>query len=208
MTRSILVFLVLFSTTFVLGQNYAELNEKLTNQRFETLRALLDYRFKGGSGEFERVFLKHVAYTEPARKNCVVGTVVVTFTVSCDNEISELKLRNPMHYGLNEEIQKFIEATEGMWNTCQDEKYTRFEVPMLFTLKGTETSARGFLTLVGENPGFLCRSDSYFMERFEKYSRKGKRKKALDMLDQLMRRDPYNNSFYELKNELLSGEAK
>lgn len=208
MTRTILFLMALFSTTLVFGQNLDEFNEKLTNQRYETLRTMLDYRFKGGSGEFERVFLKHVNYTDAARKNCVVGTVVVTFTVSCDNEISELKLRNPMHYGLNEELQKFLEATLDRWNTCQDEKYTRFEIPVLFTLKGTETGARGFLTLVGDNPGFICRSDSYFMERFEKYKRKGKKKKAIEMLDQLIRRDPYNNTFYDLKRELLQNETK
>lgn len=198
--------MVLFSTQFVWGQNLDELNEKLTNQRFEIQRTILNYRFRGGSGEFERVFFKQVNYTEEARKNCVVGVVIMTFTVSCDNIISDLKMRNPMHYGLNEELQKFLEATEDSWNTCQDEKYTRFEIPVLFTLKGTETNARGFLTLIGDSPGFTCRSDEYYMERFEKYNSKGRKMKALEMLDQLIRRDPYNNSFYDLKRELLEGE--
>ena len=208
MTRTILFFFVLFSTHIVLGQNSDELNEKLTNQRFETQTTLLNYRFKGGTGEFERVFFQEVNYTAEARKNCVVGVVILTFTVSCDNKISDLKMRNPMHYGLNEELQKFLEATEGRWNTCQDEKYTRFEIPVLFTLKGTETNARGFLTLVGDSPGFTCRSDDYFMERFEKYNSKGKKKKALEMLDQLIRRDPYNNTFLDLKRELLENRNK
>ncbi|MBZ0243949.1 MAG: energy transducer TonB [Bacteroidales bacterium] len=208
MKPTILFFLLLFSTQIVFGQNLEELNERLTNQRFETQSKLLNYRFKGGSGEFERIFFEQVNYTEEARKNCIVGVVILTFTVSCDNNISDLKMRNPMHYGLNEELQKFIEATEGRWNTCQDEKYTRFEIPVLFTLKGTETSARGLLTLLGESPGFACRSDQYFMERFERYKRKGKVKKALENLDQLIRRDPYNNTFYDLKRELLEGETK
>ncbi len=58
---------------------------------FETQRSLLNYRFKGGSGEFERVFFQEVNYTEEARKNCIVGVVIMTFTVSCNNEISDLK---------------------------------------------------------------------------------------------------------------------
>ncbi len=208
MARMILFFLVLFSTPIAWAQDLNELNKKLTDQRFETQRTILNYRFKGGSGEFERVFFQQVIYTEEARKNCVVGVVIMTFTVSCDNVISDLKMRNPMHYGLNEELQKFIEATEGRWNTCQDEKYTRFEIPVLFTLEGTETNARGLLTLVGDSPGFSCRSDSYYMERFEKFKSKGKKMKAIEMLDQLIRRDPYNNSFYDLKRDLLQGETE
>lgn len=207
MVRMILILLFALNMPFLWAQNPDALSEKLTNQRFETQRSLLNYRFKGGSGEFERVFFQEVNYTEEARKNCIVGVVIMTFTVSCNNEISDLKMRNPMHYGLNEELQKFIEATEGRWNTCQDEKYTRFEIPVLFTLEGTETNARGLITLVGQSPGFSCRSDNYFMERFEKFRKKGKKMKALDMLDQLIRRDPYNNTLYDLKRQLLEGET-
>lgn len=207
MVRMILILLFALNMPLLWAQNPDALSEKLTNQRFETQRSLLNYRFKGGSGEFERVFFQEVNYTEEARKNCIVGVVIMTFTVSCNNEISDLKMRNPMHYGLNEELQKFIEATEGQWNTCQDEKYTRFEIPVLFTLEGTETNARGLITLVGQSPGFSCRSDNYFMERFEKFRNKGKKMKALDMLDQLIRRDPYNNTLYDLKRQLLEGET-
>ncbi len=82
-----------------------------------------------------------------------------------------------------------------------------FEIPVLFTLEGTETNARGLITLVGQSPGFSCRSDNYFMERFEKFRNKGKKMKALDMLDQLIRRDPYNNTLYDLKRQLLEGET-
>jgi hypothetical protein len=206
--RTVLLVILICFAFGIKAQDQDALHQQLTNQRFETMRSLLDYRFKGGSGEFERMFLKTAEYTDEARKNCVVGTVIMTFTVSCDNVISELKFRNPMHYGLNETLQQFMEATEGMWNECQDEKYTRFEIPVLFTLKNTETNARGFITLVGDSPGFTCRSDSYYLERFEKYKAKGKKKKALEMLDQLMHRDPYNTRFHDLKRELLNTKSE
>lgn len=206
MARKILFLIALMVSQLIMAQSVDELNEKLINQRFETLSTILNYRFKGGAGEFERVFLTQVNYTEQARRNCVIGIVIMTFTVSCDNEISDLKFRNPMHHGLNEELQKFLESTDGKWNSCQDEKYTRFEVPVLFNLKGTETNGRGFLTLVGDSPGFTCRGDDYYIERFEKYKNKGRKKKALEVLDQLIRRDPYNNTYYEQKRQLLSNE--
>ncbi len=51
-----LILLFAFSMPLLWAQNPDALHEKLTNQRFETQRNLLNYRFKGGSGEFERVF--------------------------------------------------------------------------------------------------------------------------------------------------------
>jgi hypothetical protein len=200
--------LVLLSFSFLLrAQDEQILHQQLAEERLETLRQVLNYRFKGGAGEFERVMNSLIDYTPEARKNCVIGTMILKFTVSCDNELGDLSLRNPLHYGLNEKVQEFMGATKGMWNTCQDDRYTRFEVPVLFTLEGTETSARGLVTIIGETPGFTCRSDAWFFERYEKFKEKGKSKKALEMLDQLLRRDPYNNTYYELKRELLGAEA-
>lgn len=205
--RILIVLLLMSFTILIKAQEQHELHQQLTNERFETLRKILDYRFKGGSGEFERVMLSMVEYTPEARKNCVVGTMILMFTVSCDNTLGELSLRNPLHHGLNEQVQEFLKSTDGMWNTCQNEKYTRFEVPVLFTLEGTETSARGLITVVAEDPGFTCRSDAWHIDRYEKFKEKGRTKKALEMLDLLIRRDPYNNSYYELKRQLLGAEA-
>lgn len=180
-----------------------DLQNQLKEERFATLKHILDYRFKGGSGEFERVFFSTVTYPENAKNNCIIGTTILSFTVSCDNELGNFSLRNPLHYGLNEELQKFLSATTGMWNTCHDDKYTKFEVPVFFNLKGTETGAKGFLTLEEENPGFSCKDDSYYMQQFERLRDKKKVNKALKMLDQLIRRDPYNTSFYDMKRELI-----
>jgi hypothetical protein len=205
--RTIFVLALLGFSFLLRAQDQQNLHQQLTNERFETLRKILDYRFKGGSGEFERVMLNMVEYTPEARKNCVVGTMILTFTVSCDNTLGDLSLRNPLHHGLNEQVQEFLKATDGMWNTCQDEKYTRFEIPVLFTLEGTETAARGLITIEAEDPGFTCRSDAWHLDRYEKYKEKGRNNKALEMLDLLIRRDPYNNSYYELKRQLLGAET-
>ena len=205
--RTIFILCLLSFSFLLRAQDQQVLHQQLAEERLQTLRKVLNYRFKGGAGEFERVMVSMVEYTAEARKNCIIGTMIMKFTVSCDNELGDLSLRNPLHYGLNEKVQEFLESTKGMWNSCQDDRYTRFEVPVLFTLEGTETSARGLVTIIGETPGFNCRSDAWHLERYEKYKEKGKSKKALEMLDQLLRRDHYNNNYYELKRELLGVEA-
>lgn len=176
----------------------------LSQSRNKNISHMLDYRYKGGSGAFEGELLKHVSYTQEALANCVVGTVILSFTVGCDNKISDLRMRNPLHYGLNEKIQEFFNATEGQWNSCNDERYTRFEVPILFTIKNTETNATGFVIVEGEGKGLRCKSDAYYLEQFEKWSKKGKIKRALSALDVLIQRDPYNQNNYDLKKSFLS----
>jgi hypothetical protein len=176
----------------------------LSQSRNKNISHMLDYRYKGGSGAFEGELLKHVSYTQEALANCVVGTVILSFTVGCDNKISDLRMRNPLHYGLNEKIQEFFNATEGQWNSCNDERYTRFEVPILFTIKNTETNATGFVIVEGEGKGLRCKSDAYYLEQFKKWSKKGKIKRALSALDVLIQRDPYNQNNYDLKKSFLS----
>lgn len=176
----------------------------LSQSRNKNIRHMLDYRFKGGSGAFEGELLKHVSYTPEALANCVVGTVILSFSVDCDNKISDLRMRNPLHYGLNEKIQAFFKATEGQWNSCTDERYTRFEIPILFTIKNTETNATGFVIVEAEGKGLRCKSDAYYVEQFEKWSKKGKVKRALSALDMLIQRDPYNQNNYDLKKRFLS----
>jgi len=206
--KKTILFLVVMGMALVVGAQEQSLQDRLKAERYQTLKHMLDYRFKGGSGEFEHVFFSTVTYPENAKNNCIIGTTILSFTVSCDNEIGNFSLRNPLHYGLNEELQKFLSATKDMWNTCNDDKYTKFEVPVLFNLIGTETGAKGFLTLEEDNPGFKCKDDSYYFEQFERLREKKKVKKATKMLDMLIRRDPYNTEYYDLKRELIESKSK
>lgn len=169
---------------------------------------MLDYRFKGGSGAFERLLLLHVGYTPEALANCVVGTVILSFTVDCDNKMGEMRMRNPLYFGLNEKLQAFYKATEGQWNSCNDSRYNRFEIPILFTIVNTETNATGFVVVEGESKGLRCKSDAYYFKLFEKYREKGKTKRAIETLDLLIHRDPYQMQYYDLKKALLELPAE
>lgn len=199
----ILVVFLFVGQIFAMAQSDS-LSFNLNESRSKQIRHLLDYRFKGGSGAFERAFFATVDYTTEARKNCIVGTVIVSFTVDCNNVLGDFRMRNPLHVSINEMLQKFYKSTEGQWNQCNDDKYTRFEIPILFTIKGTETDAKGYLVVEAESPGFTCKSDDYYLQQFEKFKSKGKTKRALESLDMLIRRDPYNQKYYDLKKGLLS----
>lgn len=200
---SILVLLI-----FTGWSQSTEMADQISESRNKTIRHQLDFRFKGGSGDFERVFFANVEYSPEARKACIMGVTIMSFKVDCNNKMSDFRLKNPLGYGLNEKMGTFFTSTEGKWNACTDEKYTRFEIPILFVIEGTETGGNGFFVVEGKYPGFKCKNDAYFLEVFEELKGKSKSKKALHALDELIKRDPYNTTYYDMKKEYLKEDKE
>ncbi|MBW7847799.1 MAG: hypothetical protein H3C41_06930 [Bacteroidales bacterium] len=205
--KIILFFGTINFSVFAYSQSDSTLTD-LSASRNKTVQHILDYRFRGGAGEFERLLLQQVKYTPEALSQCVMGTVILSFTVDCDNNMSEMRVRNPMYHGLNEQLQAFYKSTEGMWNRCNDRRYSRFEIPVLFKIEKVETHAGGLFEIEGNSPGVPCRGDDYYFEQYKKNQAKGKTKKALQALDVLIHRDPYNQEYYDLKKNLLLGKEE
>ena len=177
-------------------------------EKNQNIKQLLDYRFKGGSGAFEYAFFSAIEDIPiMAKSECALGTTILIFTVDCDNNLSDLRLRNPLNHGINELIQRFYFSTKEMWNQCHDDKYTQFEIPILFTMEGVAINSNAYLTFEAKRQGFRCKSDTYYRTEFERLKNKSP-KKAVKMLDPLIQRDPYNYDLYELRKILLERQKK
>ncbi len=198
-------FLILVFSALTMGQQ----ENTAAASRFENIKKLLDYRYKGGFYTFEKDFFEQVEYPEMARKNCVIGIVIASFTVDCDGNYNSLKTRmkNPLHYGIEEEISKFLMSTQGHWNICHDKKYTRFEIPIQFTMEGTVTNDEdAAIVFEGKNPGYACTSDSVYYQRAMKYLKKNKLKKAAKNLGILIQRNPFTVEYYDLLKKTITEE--
>ena len=77
----------------------------------------------------------------------------------------------------------------------------------MFTIEGLQTDAKGVITNYAEKEGVKCKCDKYFIEEFQKYKDK-KPKKAQKAIDELIRRNPYNESYIEERNKLLEKTKK
>mgnify|MGYP001208113168 CR=1 FL=1 len=203
------IFIISLIISFYSTLLQSQTTSTAAESRKANLKELLDYRFKGGYYSFEGLFWRTVEYPEVAKKNCVVGILIIRFTVDCEGKIVDLRVTNPLRWGIEAEIQKFINATEGNWNTCEDDKYTKFEVPIQFTINDTETnSTDGMIVYQTELTGYNCKGDSYFKEKLDKALEKGQKKKSLKLLQELIKRDPYNNDYYEIRKSLLDVNKK
>ncbi|MBC8319392.1 MAG: hypothetical protein H8E34_01580 [Bacteroidetes bacterium] len=179
----------------------------ISQARKDNVIELLNYRFKGGYYTFEKIFLQNVTYPPQAIGNCIVGIAIVSFRVSCEGEVYDIRIKTPLGYGIDNEISSFFGKTSGHWNTCKDEKYTKFEVPIQFRLVGTETNTEdALLILEADNPGYVCNSDEYYIKKLQKLINKGKNKRVLQYIDIMIRRNPYNTEYYEMKKKALGGE--
>lgn len=176
--------------------------QSLLKENNRIIKTMLDYRYKGGSGAFERDFFLNVDYNKISRESCTIGTTIMQFTVDCDGTLGEFNIINPLNDYISSQLQKFFLMTEGNWNECQNSDYEYFEVPILFTIEGLETEAIGFITNYDEELGCPCKDDSHFYEEFEKYKNK-KPKKALKAIEELIRRNPYNEFYIEERNKLV-----
>ncbi len=191
---------------FFIGEINAQEYSSVSESRASAIKSILDYRYKGGFYTFEKHFNSTVTFPESAKYNCRIGICVASLNIDCNGEIVEVKLKNPLRLGIDEEITNFFYSTTGNWNKCTYDKYTKFDIPIQFTIRGVETnSTDAVLIIVGEPiPGQSCYDDLYYLEKAEKMMEKRKGKKVLDYLNQLIRRNPYNTEYYEMQKEALS----
>ena len=209
--KVILLFVALSLSSFLSAQNpsvsesgsESESVPEMLRQNNKVIKTMLDYRYKGGSGAFERDFFLHVDYNKISRQSCTIGTTIMMFTVHCDGTLGEFNIINPLNDHINSQLQKFFLMTKDNWNECQNSDYEYFEIPIVFTIEGLETDAVGFITNYDDEVGYPCKNDSHFHEEFQRFKEK-KPKKALDALDELIRRNPYNDLYIHEKDDLLN----
>lgn len=200
---NICVFIFLMAQSLTAKSQEPTVNvQSLLKENNRIIKTMLDYRYKGGSGAFERDFFLNVDYNKISRESCTLGTTIMQFTVKCDGTLGEFNIINPLNDYISSQLQKFFLLTKGNWNECQNSDYEYFEIPILFTIEGLETEAIGFITNYDEELGCPCKDDSHFHKEFEKYKNK-KPKKALRAIEELIRRNPYNEYYIEERNKLI-----
>ena len=197
---SICIFVFLIAQGSSLRAQNSEVS-RILKENNRIIKTMLDYRYKGGSGAFERDFFIHVDYNKISRQSCTIGTTIMQFTVGCDGSLGEFNIINPLNDHLNSQLHKFFLMTQGNWNECQNSDYEYFEIPIVFTIEGIETEAIGFITNIDEQDGCPCKDDSYFHKEFQKHKDR-KPKKALNAINELIKRNPYNETYIEERNAL------
>ncbi len=199
------ISLLILSFLMISAMLPAQVTNSVSESRKKNIIDLLNYRFKGGYYTFEKMFNNNVLFPEELAGSCIMGIVIVSFQVDCSGEFTDFSFKNPIHPTINKELTDFFDLTFGQWNECKDSKYTHFEIPVQFRIRGVETNTTDALLICeGESPGYVCNGDAYYYNKATKLLEKGKAKKATEYIDILIRRDPYNPEYYDMKKDALS----
>ena len=204
MKISVIAFLIFFVfNNFLFSQE----NTSISDSRKANVKKLMDYRFKGGFYTFEKLAIKSLKYPPYNDQICIVGIVLVDIEVDCEGKVVNVIVKNPIGLGVEEDISKFLESTAGKWNTCEDDKYTKVEIPIQYRMENVETNDEDAMVVIyGENKGVVCNDDSYYLEKANKFLEKGNGKKAIPFLNMLIQRNPYNTEYFEMKKKAVELE--
>lgn len=199
------IYLLLICMFLAIDLLMAQEPSSVSESRRANIKKQLDYRYRGGFYTFEKLFNNNVTYPEVLERSCIMGIVIASFEVDCNGELTEFSFKNPIHEQINKEIADFFDLTLGQWNECKDDKYTRFEIPIQFRIKDVETNTTDAIFVCeGESPGYVCNGDDYYYKKATKLLEKGKGKKAMEYIDKLIKHDPFNTEYYDMKKEAIS----
>lgn len=198
---NLLILCILIFSVLLPAQEINSVSES----RKKNIMKQMDYRFKGGYYTFEKIFNNNVTYPEVLEGSCIMGIVIVSFEVDCNGKLTDFAFKNPIHSSIHEEIAEFFDLTIGQWNECKDEKYTRFEIPIQFRIKDVTTNTTdAILVCEKESLGYVCKGDDYYYQKATKFLEKEKGKKAMLHIDMLIKHDPYNPEYYDMKKVAIS----
>lgn len=155
----------------------------------------LNNGFRGGEAPFFEFVGKKLHYPAEARTQGVMGLSVFAFKVNCENQPYDFKFKTKLGFGIEEEVEKVVNATSGSWRSCTDrDSVAWINCKIAFTLNDLYKSKDAFLVLTahGEFPGV---SDDTLISDLEKAIKKDNVEKAMAALTKLVMRFPYNQEY-------------
>jgi len=72
--------------------------------------------FKGGEAALNTFLQKHIVYPEFSSRNCIGGTIYVSFKVQRDGSLREIAVQKGMGIDLDDEAMRVVKMTRGMWS--------------------------------------------------------------------------------------------
>jgi TonB family protein len=160
MTTKFFTFLLILISTITFGQP-----EKIFSIDYES-------QFDSGKQAFVNLILNNISFPEEARENGRQGTVVIGFTLTKDKRIIDIKVKNSVGMGCDEEAIRLLMLTEGKLKTkTNNNEY--FEFLIKFIIADTKDVSK-----------LISKADKLYLK--ENY------KEALIVLDEIVRQSPYN----------------
>ena len=178
----------------------------------------IDYRFKNGKNGFSTFFYQTIDYPLTAMENGIVGNCFIKTTIKPTGEISDISIINPVDSTIDNEVMRVIKLSQKLWKKCDTIDHDQifyiqvafsffFVQPNTFAPKSQEL-AKLFLepiivTIVkkGETKKPILKDDE-LAAKANLYLSANKYPEALPLVNELIKRDPFNIQLYKIRIEI------
>ncbi len=162
-------------------------------------------RYAGGAQAFYQFLGKTLRYPPRAKGTARVGTSIVELTLSSEGKFTNLEVINPLGKGIDEDIMQTFQKTEDQWLalpgvspirmyffiTYMINKRSFYRMAPDSTLFQEEVSVNAYGSI-----HLPQRSNARLIKNLDKFQEKKNFKKALKVVNELIRRDPLNSQWY------------
>ncbi|MEQ9439998.1 MAG: energy transducer TonB [Cyclobacteriaceae bacterium] len=196
-------WILLFTLSFTLGSSVSGAPQ-------DTLDHFPNYRIQGGTPTFKNAFIDQIQYPRTALNQGIMGTSLVSLTITPAGTIADFRIITSLGEVVDEALKSVIPQTEKDW--LADSLETRdltFIVAFTFLIDGytfMRNSKVSSQIVTCEVPiveyggtNARIRDDTYHIEHANRLYQGEKYSKAIDHLDELIRRDPFNRELYLMR---------
>ena len=162
-------------------------------------------RYRGGSKSFFEHMGRNLIYPRGARDGGTVGMSILAFTLTSDARVVDIEIANSLSKDIDESILTVFSEVKDEFIATEDALPIRIYMPITYTIEGANVLRVPikddlFVEEITVKSFGFSRSTviprSKLIDRMFDSMEKGKHKKALRTVGQLIKRDPMNLDWY------------
>lgn len=170
----------------------------------------LSERYIGGEEVLRKFIAQSIDYPIPAMTNQTVGLSISSITISPEGKINGIEIVNPIEYSIDQEIIRVLLKTEGNWKAVSktDGELTYY-IQVAFRLNNYDyyfnpiqgSNIMNVIHVCAMFPSVLndFKTDKYLQNQLTKSLKKDKYKRALEAINQILKRNPTESKLYQLR---------
>ena len=183
----------------------------------------INYRFKGGEMGYISFFSKSIHFPETAILNGTIANSITKIKENPEGEIIEISIINPIDSSIDNEVLRVIDSSKIFWKKCDSIKHDQvFYIQIAFSLPGFKPNlckpkSQAIINLFPEPiiagipqsllPTLSKENDSKkpiekseeLAKRLDSNLNNEKFQDALPLLNELIKRDPFNRDLYKVR---------
>lgn len=174
----------------------------------------IDTRFNGKEIRLREFLGSNIVYSAEAIENKSIGYSITSVTITPEGDIFDISTVNPICKSIDENIIKVLRSTKNKWLECDSISINQtFYIPVVYVLAPSGESfdienpvneKYNFvdpivITAMPLLQKFIPEDDASVAAKLSESLSGNDYQKALDCVDELIRRNPFNRELYQLR---------